>query len=103
VDATLGETTPTLDRDPGVSARLTRVPWRHVARDDLTQALGLFRGECMQMPPLYSALKIGKGRRASDAARLGEPLVMRTRAVAIDSATLTAFHPPHFSLGGSWF
>ena len=83
-----------------LAAQLTRAPWQHVTRDDLHGALQQFCGEgVMQLPPRYSALKIGGGRRASQAARTGQALLMQPRRVAIASAVLAAFEPPRFSLG----
>ncbi|MET3355667.1 UNVERIFIED_ORG: tRNA pseudouridine55 synthase [Xanthobacter viscosus] len=49
---------------------------------DIVAALAAFRGEIMQVPPAYSALKIG-GERAYDLAREGEEVVLQPRPVTI--------------------
>jgi tRNA pseudouridine55 synthase len=50
-------------------------------------ALGAFRGEILQAPPAYSAVKIG-GRRAYDLARAREDVHPEARRVRIDSFDL---------------
>ncbi len=52
--------------------------------DDILAALPAFIGEIMQVPPAYSALKIG-GERAYDLARDGETVVLEARPVTIYS------------------
>lgn len=47
-----------------------------------------FIGEVMQIPPIYSALKLG-GARAYELARKGEAPEMQPRPARIDSVTLT--------------
>ena len=43
---------------------------QHVSRAELDAALGAFRGEIEQIPPMYSAIKVD-GRRLYDVARRG--------------------------------
>ncbi|MFG1265233.1 tRNA pseudouridine(55) synthase TruB [Xanthobacter aminoxidans] len=50
--------------------------------DEIIAALPTFRGEIMQVPPAYSALKIG-GERAYDLAREGEEVKLEARPVTI--------------------
>ncbi len=50
--------------------------------DEILAALPTFRGEIMQVPPAYSALKIG-GERAYDLAREGEEVKLEARPVTI--------------------
>jgi tRNA pseudouridine55 synthase len=52
-------------------------------------ALGQFVGDVEQMPPVYSALKIG-GQRAYDLARAGEAVELKPRTVTIDRLELLA-------------
>jgi len=52
-------------------------------------ALGQFIGDIEQMPPAFSALKIG-GQRAYDLARAGEPVELKPRTVTIDRLELLA-------------
>src|SRR5690242_17960606 len=55
--------------------------------DAIRSALARFTGEIEQMPPAYSALKIG-GQRAYDLARAGETVVLSPRRVRIDRLEL---------------
>jgi tRNA pseudouridine55 synthase len=50
-------------------------------------ALGRFIGDIQQMPPAFSALKIG-GQRAYDLARAGETVELKPRTVMIDRLEL---------------
>jgi tRNA pseudouridine55 synthase len=52
-------------------------------------ALGRFIGDTEQMPPAFSALKIG-GQRAYDLARAGETVDLKPRTVTIDRLELLA-------------
>ncbi|HEY4171045.1 MAG TPA: tRNA pseudouridine(55) synthase TruB, partial [Reyranella sp.] len=52
-------------------------------------ALGPFIGDIQQMPPAFSALKIG-GQRAYDLARAGETVELKPRTVTIDRLELLA-------------
>ena len=54
---------------------------------DIRAMLEAFKGEIMQVPPAYSALKIG-GERAYDLARDGEEVVLEARPVSIHSIAL---------------
>ncbi len=50
--------------------------------DKIKQALKSFTGEILQMPPVYSALKI-KGQRACDLVRQGKKVELQARKVQI--------------------
>ena len=52
-------------------------------------ALGQFTGQIEQMPPVFSALKIG-GQRAYDLARAGKAVDLKSRPVTIDRFELLA-------------
>ncbi|MFG1432115.1 tRNA pseudouridine(55) synthase TruB [Xanthobacter sp. V2C-8] len=54
------------------------------ADEEIVAALSAFQGEIMQVPPAYSALKIG-GERAYDLAREGEEVKLQARPVTIFS------------------
>jgi tRNA pseudouridine55 synthase len=75
-----GEETDTLDAE-GVVVATSDV------RPTLAQVeavLGRFTGEIDQVPPIYSALKVG-GKRAYDLARAGAEVEMKERAVTVYS------------------
>jgi len=51
-----------------------------------------FRGQQMQMPPMYSAIKIG-GKKLYELARKGQTVERKPRAVNIESIQVTGFTP----------
>lgn len=53
------------------------------SRDDVENLLGQFVGDILQVPPVFSALKID-GERAYDLARSGEIVELEARPVTID-------------------
>ncbi|MBN1541218.1 tRNA pseudouridine(55) synthase TruB [candidate division KSB1 bacterium] len=80
----LGLETDTLD----VSGQITasqKVP--RLTRSSIEETLTGFVGEIRQIPPVFSALRVG-GKRAYHAARKGKPIEMRERTVRIDSIEL---------------
>lgn len=60
-------------------------------------ALGQFRGEFQQMPPLYSAIKQG-GKRLYDLARDGREVERQARPVTITRLDLVEWEPPFATL-----
>ena len=84
----LGVETDTNDAEGAV---VTETPVPVLTVSDLDAALESFRGEIMQIPPTYSAVKVG-GVPAYRAARRGRPLAMAPRpatvhALAVDDWT----------------
>lgn len=60
--------------------------------DPLSRALLGFVGEIEQLPPMYSAVRVG-GRRLHEAARAGEAVERSVRRVAVHSLTLRSLEP----------
>jgi tRNA pseudouridine55 synthase len=58
----------------------------------IESALAAFRGRIRQVPPAYSAIKIG-GERAYALARAGEEVALEAREVEISSLEMKAFRP----------
>ena len=79
----LGYTTDTLDSTGRV---LTRTPVQS-NRADLLAALDSFRGEIMQLPPMFSAIQIN-GHRLYDLARQGVEIEREKRPVTISHLEL---------------
>ena len=77
--AKLGATTETEDPD-SVEAKVEQA--RPVSRERIEEALRRFVGTISQIPPKYSAVKLG-GKRASDRVRAGEVFEMRPREVRV--------------------
>lgn len=53
------------------------------SRAELEQALGAFKGKISQIPPMYSAIKVG-GKKLYELARRGESVERKPRRVTID-------------------
>lgn len=75
----LGEATSTWDADSPV---IERQPWEHVKDDDIQKAVTSFYGEIWQVPPMFSAIKVG-GEKMYDKARRGETIDLPPRRVLI--------------------
>ena len=79
----LGVRTDTLD----VTGTVLETAEVTVGRQDILQALAEFRGEILQVPPMYSALK-KDGVRMYELARQGVEVEREARPVTIDSLEL---------------
>ena len=69
----------------------------HLTRAKLEQALAQFRGQIMQVPPMYSALKV-QGKKLYEYARQGQEIVREPRPIEIFRLQLVAYDPPYFTL-----
>ncbi|WDI32648.1 tRNA pseudouridine(55) synthase TruB [Hyphococcus flavus] len=81
--ATWGERRATDDVEGDVIATSDKRP----SRDEIEAALGRFTGEIEQVPPQFSAIKVG-GERAYDIAREGEEVKLQPRQVTINDFKL---------------
>jgi tRNA pseudouridine55 synthase len=68
--------------------KVVRTSATRASRGEIEALLPRFRGEIMQAPPAFSAIKID-GERAYDLARDGESVVPEPRPVVIDELALT--------------
>ena len=75
----LGETTPSLDADTPVEARVST---GHLVPQDVEEAAARFVGEIEQIPPMYSAVKV-EGQRLYKKARQGVTVERQPRPVTI--------------------
>ncbi len=64
-----------------------------VTADALRAALPRFTGEIAQVPPMYSAVRVG-GRRLHEAARAGEEVERAPRRVVVHAIDLLGIEPP---------
>ncbi|MDY6086578.1 MAG: tRNA pseudouridine(55) synthase TruB [Succiniclasticum sp.] len=69
----------------------------HLTRAKLEQVLAQFRGQIMQVPPMYSALKV-QGKKLYEYARQGQEIVREPRPIEIFRLQLVAYDPPYFTL-----
>ena len=88
----LGVTTDTYDMSGNV---LTRSEVR-ASRDEIEMAVMSFVGGYEQIPPMYSALKIG-GRRLYELARMGREVERAPRHVDIPNIKILDINPPRVS------
>ena len=90
----LGARSDTLDADGRIEhVEDARVP----SPEDIEAALAPLVGEVDQVPPAYSALKLG-GRRAYDLARGGQAVELAPRRVRIDRIEVIRSEWPHLEL-----
>ena len=68
-----------------------------VTREELDAALDAFRGDISQIPPMYSAIKIG-GKKLYELARAGQEVARPARAITIHALELLSCAPPDFTL-----
>lgn len=87
----LGEGTPSLDSDTPVNEEK---PWEHISDADLAAAGEAQLGDIMQIPPMYSAIKV-KGEKMYDKARRGETVELAARPVKIYELTLERSDKEH--------
>jgi tRNA pseudouridine55 synthase len=80
----LGSSTPSYDLETEPEHHCA---WEHIGPSDIENALDQFRGEIMQTPPLFSAIKVD-GKRAYDMARAGSDHQLKARPVSIYSFEL---------------
>ena len=85
----LGATTPSYDMEHEVNATY---PTEHITEALIRSVLAGFVGDIQQVPPSYSACKIG-GDRAYDLKRKGLDVELKAKTVHIDEIELTAFDP----------
>lgn len=87
VEAKLGQTSDTYDRDGNLSEIS---PTEQITREVVASALAEFRGSIRQRPPLYSAIK-HEGKRLYKYARAGREVEVPEREVTIHELELLEF------------
>lgn len=87
---TFGERRSTEDAEGEVIATSDKRPTESQIRNILPR----FTGPIIQLPPIYSALKVN-GERAYDLARAGQEVVLQPRPVTIHALELIEFNAPN--------
>ena len=90
----LGATTPSFDMEHPEDAVY---PTDHITKEMITNTLSHFKGEIMQVPPVYSAVKIN-GKRAFDYARKGDNIELNAKPLAIDEIEILNFDMPYLEI-----
>ena len=93
VKAILGMETDTFDSE----GRILQQSDEKVTRKDLEEVLQEFHGDIWQVPPHFSAKKMG-GRKAYELARKGIAVDMPPKKVSIYSLELKDFQFPYFTI-----
>jgi len=86
----LGGTTPSYDAEEAEDAQY---PTAHITRQLVDGCLEDYRGDIMQMPPMYSALKVD-GVRLYKKARKGQTVEIKKRPVNVSQLDVTRFDLP---------
>lgn len=87
----LGATTDSYDMEHEVNQTY---PTEHITRELILDTLKQFIGDIEQVPPTYSAVKIG-GDRAYKLRRNGEEVKLKPKHIRIDAIELTSFDKEH--------
>lgn len=88
----LGQTTDTFDIDGQIQTKSDQKP----SLEEVNQALLSFQGDCLQIPPMFSAKKI-KGKKLYDLARKGLSIDREPVRVRL-STTLVRYEYPFLEL-----
>ncbi len=83
----LGMSTTTYDKD----GETVFTSDKKIFEKDVVMALENFRGEILQTPPVYSAIKV-KGKKLYEYARKGEAIEVQPRRVTIEKIELKSFN-----------
>lgn len=86
----LGQISTTGDEEGEKTLVSDTIPGEKAVRETLEG----FRGEIMQVPPAFSAMKVN-GQRAYKLAREGKPVELEARPVTIQSITMTKYEYPY--------
>lgn len=90
----LGATTPSYDLEHEIDARY---PTDHITRQLVEETLPRFLGTIQQIPPAYSAIKIG-GERAYQQARRGDAPELKPKTLTITELEILSFNPEDMTL-----
>lgn len=76
----LGETTPSYDLETEIDATY---PTAHITEELIKEVMKQFEGDILQIPPVFSAVKV-EGKRAYKYARTGKELQLKPKKVRIE-------------------
>lgn len=86
----LGATTPSFDLEKPIDAEF---PYEHITEEMVDEVRQRFLGDIEQVPPQFSAIRMG-GRRAYEMAREGEEAPIQPRQISIPTFEITRFELP---------
>lgn len=89
----VGKTTPSFDLETEVD---NEYPTEHITPERIEEARKSFLGVISQVPPVFSAIKVG-GKRAYESARKGEEVELKAREIEIFEFDLDSSSFPELS------
>lgn len=89
-ELTLGATTPSFDLETEIDVTY---PFGHVTERLIRETLPQFTGKVMQVPPIFSAVKID-GKRAYSYARKGRDVELKAKPLEIPELELLEYEAP---------
>ncbi|MDE5880863.1 MAG: tRNA pseudouridine(55) synthase TruB [Muribaculaceae bacterium] len=90
----LGATTPSFDLETEIDAEY---PYEHITEEMVRDILPRFTGHIMQVPPVYSAVKV-EGKRAYKYARNGKEVELKAKPLVIEELELLPSELPELRL-----
>lgn len=90
----LGATTPSFDLETEIDATY---PTEHITRSLVEEILPRFTGNILQVPPVFSAVKVD-GKRAYLSARKGREVELKAKPLQIDELELLDFAPDSLTI-----
>ncbi|MDE5997019.1 MAG: tRNA pseudouridine(55) synthase TruB [Muribaculaceae bacterium] len=90
----LGATTPSFDLETEIDAAF---PYEHITEEMIKEVLPRFTGNIMQVPPIYSAVKID-GKRAYKYARKGKDVELKAKPLVVEELELLHSNLPELRL-----
>lgn len=90
----LGATTPSFDLETEIDATY---PTEHITRSLVEEILPRFKGNILQVPPVFSAVKVD-GKRAYLSARKGREVELKAKPLQIDELELLDFAPDSLTI-----
>jgi tRNA pseudouridine55 synthase len=90
----IGATTPSFDMETEEDKTFD---YSHVNKETITEALKKFEGEILQIPPVFSAVKV-KGKRAFEYARNGEELKLQPKKIVIEMIEIESVELPFLKI-----
>lgn len=90
----LGATTPSFDLETEIDAEY---PFDHITEEMVREVLPRFTGHIMQVPPVYSAVKVD-GKRAYKYARKGKEVELKAKPLVIEELEMLPSSLPELRL-----
>lgn len=93
-EITFGATTPSYDLEKEIDATY---PWEHITPELIAETVPKFQGHVMQVPPVFSAVKVD-GKRAYNYARKGKEVEIKAKPLEIKELEVLNWEAPKLTL-----